>query len=251
MAKASRVALGGLSGAAGGAGIGSAFLPGVGTAIGAGVGGLVGLLGSAFGDDGASEEDIAKQREFLARRQALEREGSYFNNEQRMNARMGSMFDGQPSRGDIFATDPQLATRPAQIGMERRGQQLETDMFNERARLQQEGEDTKWQDWVGPIMGGASAVAGAMKSDPYAARKQQLWGKEQAAGGSDWSGALPGVGNAVSGAYRYTNGTADEADYIDASGLSGTGLATAQDENDERTRTALFGSKRRMNPYEF
>lgn len=221
MAKAGRVALSGLSGATGGAGIGAAFGP-VGAAIGGGIGGLAGLLGGAFGDDGSQDEEaIAKQREFLRRKQQLEDEQQSFSDNVYGAQAMQNSFAGVPGRPSPIRIDARLGTLPAQRGMARRGHQLESDQFEERVRQQQEQGEPGWQDWVGPLLGAGSVIAGQIKGDPLAARKGNL------------------------------AGAADEADYIRSQPLSGSGLQTALDENDEKTRSALFGSRYRMSPYDF
>lgn len=242
-------------------------MPGIGTAIGAGVGGIAGLLGEAFGSSGPSEEDLERQRQFLLRKQALELEGDKFQDGVRYNELMGNMFKSGRGSRSTFRNDAQLQTAGKRRDMSARGQRLERDMFEEDARRQLEGEDPGAREWIGALMGGAGAVAGAVRGldkDPMAARKAQLYNGEDSAVGNPsggWSGALQGIGNgAVSGAYRYNTGTANEADFINSGGLSsdqdrnplsGAGLSTALEENDERTRAALFGSKRRMSPYDF
>lgn len=224
MAKASRVGYGALSGAAGGAGLGTAIVPGIGTAIGAIGGGLLGALGSAFGDNGVSEEDIAKQREFLRRRQTLERENERFQNDARIAGAMRGVYGRHGGDESLFAADPYMQTIGARTGMLNRSQQLQSDMFEDDARRQLEGQDPTWQDWMGGALGLGGAIAQGVRganADPMASRKQNL------------------------------SGAADEAAYIRSLPLSGSALTTALDENDEKTRSALYGSRYRMSPYDF
>jgi hypothetical protein len=148
--------------------------------------------------------------------------------------------------------------------MRGRANRLEFDQFEERARQEQEGSETDWQDWVGPLIGAGASIAQGFKPDPNAQRKQALYGQgdgTKGGTGEGWSGALPGGEQGHSGAYRYNTGAMDEADYLHSgaidpsltrqTALSGDSLTNALDENDERTKAALFGTKRRMSPYDF
>jgi uncharacterized membrane protein YqiK len=89
----------------------------------------------------------------------------------------------------------------------------------EAAKQGMEPQDPSAGEWIGALLGAGGAVAGALKSDPNASRRAQL------------------------------NATSDEADWINAHDLPNR--ATAIEENDARARSALFGPRRRMNPYEF
>lgn len=91
----------------------------------------------------------------------------------------------------------------------------------EAAKQGMEPQDPSAGDWIGALIGAGGAVAGAFKKDPLASRRAQL------------------------------NATSDEADFINSRPLTAAQRATALEENDERTRSALFGPRRRMTPYEF
>lgn len=221
MSRGSRVGIGGLQGAAGGAGIGTAIAPGIGTLIGGGIGGLVGMIGGAFGDDGMSDEDIQKQREFMARRQGLQNRAYDISDDNDVNAMMAKGPAGMPTHGNIFQQDVGIAQAPLRRQLRREGDQLEQEQFEFNAKRQQDAQEPGWQDWVGPILGAGAAVAGGFKSDPRAYQKQNL------------------------------AGAADEASFIRSQPLSGDALQTALEENDERTKAALFGSRHRMSAYDF
>jgi hypothetical protein len=104
---------------------------------------------------------------------------------------------------------------PARRALQGREQAYEWNAAKEGMKA----EDPSAGDWIGALIGAGAAVAPMFKSDPNAARRAQL------------------------------NSTSDEADWINAHDLPNR--ATAIEENDERTRSALFGPRRRLNPYEF
>lgn len=209
MANAGRVGLGTLSGATGGASLGTAILPGWGTAIGAGVGGLAGLIGGLVDDPDDDQEERRRQAmALLQRRQGIESDSSKLRDQQALY----SMYGGNGAMSNALSA-------PRRRGLEARGQQLERDQLNANMQPQ---DDTSWRDWVGPLLGAGAAAAGAFKGgDPLASRRAQL------------------------------NGTSDEADYIRSQNLSPDQLKTALDENDGRTRSALFGPRTRMSAYDF
>lgn len=207
MASAGRLGFGAFSGAAGGAGIGSAILPGVGTAVGAGIGGLAGLLGAELSDN-EEDEQRKKAMAALEARQALENDAYAFNQKNQPSA-MSRVFNSP-----AFSSFP-LYDREKEKELRGRGQQLERDQL--AAGMQ--SRDPGAGDWIGALIGAGAAVAPIFKQDPNAARRAQL------------------------------NSASDEAAYIGSQDLPNR--ATALEENDERTRSALFGPRRRMNPYEF
>jgi hypothetical protein len=98
-----------------------------------------------------------------------------------------------------------------------RGMDLDKQRFDLGMK---QAEPNAYQQWVAPLLGAGAAVMGGLKRDPLAGKREQL------------------------------NSTSDEADYIDSLGKI-PNLATALEENDARTRSALFGPKTRMNKYEF
>jgi len=97
-----------------------------------------------------------------------------------------------------------------------RQQALDKESFDYGMRPRAQPDD---YSWIGSLAATAGNIAGSFQGDPRAHRKAQL------------------------------NQTADEAEWISAHDLPNR--ATALEENDLRTRSALFGSPFRMNRYEF
>jgi hypothetical protein len=127
-------------------------------------------------------------------------------------------FNDDVAFGQRLGADP-IFMNDKKRGLQARGQALERERLN--ANMAPQDQDPGWQEWVGPLLGAGAAAAGAFKSDPLAARRAQL------------------------------NSTSDEADFIRSQNLTAPQLRTALEENDERTKSALFGARTRMSPYDF
>jgi hypothetical protein len=171
-------------------------------------------LGGVMGVIGSLEEQREEEKRRKKAMAALERRQALENDAYAFNQK------NQPSAmSQVFGPSPfnrfPLYNRAEERDLRARGQQLERDEL--AAGMQSQGPSAS--DWIGALLGAGGAVAGAFKSDANAARRAQL------------------------------NATSDEADWINAHDLPNR--ATAIEENDARTRSALFGPRRRMNPYEF
>lgn len=218
MPRAGEWAQGLIGGAAGGASIGS-FAGPWGTAIGGGIGALAGGIGTAIGGDDDDERRKEAARIF-AQQQALERDAQRWSEAMNYGKELGGVYDSfagnSAIRSPIKPSDAYMLE--GKHALFNRGQQLDRDRFRAGMR---KPEGNAWQEWVSPLLGLGAAVSSGFKQDPNAARKAQL------------------------------NKTSDEASWIDSLDLNPQQRAIALAENDERTKSALFGPRTRMSAYDF
>ena len=162
----------------------------------------------------------------------------------------GDMAFGVEGRDKLF-----------QRGLNIEGKQFRQQLADER---EAEKQANGWQSWLQPLMGAGIATAGAigaeMEGDPLEHRRNQLdQTAEEAehiaaqglAAASPLASGRRYVGDGVLKDPSTYTGAAHDSDaaYISSQGLGGRNIAEA--ENDERTRSALYGSRRRMNRHEF
>lgn len=197
-----------------GAGTGAALGASIGSAvpvIGNVVGGVVGAVGGGLAGFFGGMSSDEEEEDAKRRAQTA----ALFAQQQQLQK---DQFRARSMQAiaDSLGSDPAFGMKRERERFDR-GQALDKAGFD--LNMQPAQQPGAYEQWIAPAIGAASSIAGSFRSDPRAARKALL------------------------------NQTADEANWINSQDLPNR--ATALAENEERTRTALFGSRNRMNRYDF